>query len=825
MRSPIIKIFRWVLLGIIVVVLLVVLLNILYFRIKQSRTINKKPLMIGSNLKRSAESLEIFERRGSQVRFRIRAKHGREMPEISILEGIEASDFNADGSIHYSIQSDFAKYDSARKLVEFSGNVRMFLGKDLELRTGSLHYDLNTTIGSASEMVQWLSHDVSGTAQGIRYYRQKDLLELNKNVQFVLKQKKMPFSASKESEEIHASSDNASCFIAQNRMVFVGKVKIKSNSSGILAGEKIELVWNSDRTNIESLTASGNAECQFKGEKERRILRGDRVVFDIGLTKTLEKISITGQASLNQKTLDQEQTLSAGQIQLNMDPVHNAIAEIHGQSAVKFLSTQGAEEMSVSGEVVDAQFAPENSQLKMVQAHGPARFSMTGRKDTAASELNSDEIRAYFREGKLQASIDHIQAKGSVEWIYTPHKKNRAGRAETSRKLTAATMEIRYSSRGDYPDWGTAEGKVIITENSGNDTVKSPMRKLSADAIKFNFYPERNIIKNMTAAGNVQTTYDKVTLAGVNQKKGSIQTSSDQLNAFFTIKDNAGYLTTAAQWGNFKYQDGSYSISAGRCDYDAEEQSLHLKEAPKISDERSSTTGNQMQYNLKEKMLSIEGKVQTILHSQGNKPSFFQSSTSFPTVIIAETMQYWTEASRFKYTNGKVLAENQQLQAEVLEISGNGEQIEAQGSVYHLLSLKEGVGSIKKSSNKKGPDLSAAPVTGIHSDKLKYLSKNNTINYHGKVIIISKQTTLSADDLDAFFDRDGKNIQHVKATGNVVLRRGNRICRGDSADWHPETSIYEMVGNPVEVEDPEHGRSYPHRLTYFQADDRIVLGK
>lgn len=826
MRSSVIKIIRWVLIGVIIVVLLSLLLNALYLRLKQPKTIKKALVMISSDLKRSAEGLEILERRGSDIRFKIRAKHLRETRmDTSILEGIEASDFNSDGSIHYSIQSDFAKYDQGRKLVEFSGNVRMFLDKDLELRTGSLQYDLNAEIGSASELMQWVSKDMTGTAQGLHYYRKRDLLELNSNVQFALKQKKMPFGTSKEPEEIHASSERAACLIAQNQMVFTGKVKIESESSGTLSGERVELGWSSDRKNLRSLTASGNVICQVKGDGESRILSGEFVEFEISPMRSLDRIRITGQASLNQKSRLQEQNLSAAQIQLLMDPVHNTIAEIHGQSEVKFRTMRGMAETLVSGENVDAQFSPETRLLKKVEARGRARFFSTDEKEVGSNELYSDVILAHFRVLNSHASIERIQAEGAIQWEFAPPRKNAAANQAQKRTLTAAKMEISYSSLGDYPDVGTAAGNVVIIENIGNHSFGSQIRKLSADLITFQFYPLKNLLKYMTAEGHVKTVYDSAAESAKNSAAMHINTSSDKLRADFSIKDNVGYLKNAAQWGNFKYQDGSYSATAGRCDYNAEEKFLILKEAPKISDERSSTAGDQMKYDLNAKMLLIQGKIRTVLSSKNNKTVFFQSSDSSPAVILAEEMRYWREEGRFRYSKGKVLSEDQQLQAEVLEISGNGEQIEGQGKVQHRLVLKEGSGIKIKSSSKQGADLSFNQSTIIQCDQLKYLSKNNTINYHGHVILRSKDLKLSADNLSGILGQDTKNIKRVNATGKVVLQHKKRICRGDSAEWFPELSAYTVIGNPVEVEDPEHGSSRPHRLTYFQADDRIVLEK
>jgi lipopolysaccharide export system protein LptA len=825
MRPPAIKILRGILIGIIVFVLLSVLLNALYLRVKQSQIIKKAPKMISSDLKRSVESLEIIERRGSHIRFKIRAAHSRDTrTDTSILEGIEAFDFNPDGSIHYSIQSDFAKYDQVRKLAEFSGNVRMFPDKNVELRMHSLRYDLNAHIGSASKGMQWIAPDVTGTAQDVRFFRDTDVIELDKNVQFVLKQQKLPFSTLKDPATIHATADHALCFLKKNKMVFNGNVKIESNNDGELSGEKVELSWSPDRKNIQSLELSGEASGVFIGEQERRTLDGDSILFEMSPDRSLDRIRINGRASMTQKTPAQEQTLNAAQIEVKLDPAHHTISVIRGQSAVKFRTKRGAEDLTVLGENVEAQFVAGFNYLKMVEARNQAKFSLAGGKDAASGELSAENIQAYFREWNAQTAVDRIQAAGSVQWVFAPLQTSSDGKRQPAGTLTAANMEIRYAGQGNYPDWGTASGKVVITGNNEKSSSGSSMRRLSADSMKFHFYPEKNLIREVAAEGHVQTAYSGATPISGKLTREPVETFSDQLIASFVEKDGRGYLKSAEQYGNFQYRDGSFTASAGRCEYDADTQLLQLKESPKISDERSITTGMRMKYNLKEKMLLIQGKVRTALSTQKNKALFFQSSdASSPAIILAEELQYWTEDKRFRYRSGKVLSENQQLQAEVLEIGENGDQISAQGSVHHVLSLKEEFGKVNNSGRQKA-DLAANTLTDIKSDQLMYLSKNNTINYRGNVIFRSKDLSLSANDLNGLFDPDTKKIKRIKAIGNVVLRHRKRICRGESADWQPELSIYEMTGNPVEVEDMEHGRSRAHRLTYYQADDRIVLG-
>jgi hypothetical protein len=59
----------------------------------------------------------------------------------------------------------------------------------------------------------------------------------------------------------------------------------------------------------------------------------------------------------------------------------------------------------------------------------------------------------------------------------------------------------------------------------------------------------------------------------------------------------------------------------------------------------------------------------------------------------------------------------------------------------------------------------------------------------------------------------------------VRIAHLGREGRGDSAEWLPAKGRFVIVGRPAVIDDPERGRSLARRLTYFQADDRILLGE
>jgi LPS export ABC transporter protein LptC len=143
MKASAIKILSRLMIGLIVAVSLSVLINYLFTRYNRTQNVQKTPQVLDSEMVRSAEGLDYSDHRNGKLRFRI---HAEKLLETnlgkSLLEGIEARDFNPDGSVRNEIRSKRAEYDRDRNLADFSGDVRVFFGDGIEMRTESLHYDL-----------------------------------------------------------------------------------------------------------------------------------------------------------------------------------------------------------------------------------------------------------------------------------------------------------------------------------------------------------------------------------------------------------------------------------------------------------------------------------------------------------------------------------------------------------------------------------------------------------------------------------------------------------------------------------------------------------
>jgi lipopolysaccharide export system protein LptA len=698
------------------------------------------------------------------------------------------------------------------------------LGKGIELRTNSLHYDLSTNVGTTRDSLQFYSRGANGTARGARFDQKQELLDLSSEVDLILVPRSAKPGSPMETKKFHATSEQAYCAEMMHRIIFQGNARIESNSE-LISGDRVEVVLNADRTHATSLISTGNATYQSKDADETRALSGDRMVFGIAASGALEKISVSGQAVFSSLSASEEEELRGGEIDLEFDADKGSITQIQGRTGVLFRLRRGTDQTQISGEQLNAKFMAETKNLEGIHVRGRAKFLSEGAGNSARNELRADEIRMTFRDREGRAVSEKLRAEGSAQWISAPVSYQTAAHREPARTLEASFLEMVYSSEGDFLESGSASGNVVISEGSNDQPTRPQVRRLIADSAQFHFFPKSNQMKDMNAEGHVQTTSARKPGPGESSSVEEFRTASEKMQAIFALQNGDSVVDSAAQWGNFSYKDASRFATAGRCDYDSGKEILILKESPQISDEMGRTTGNLVEYDRKRKVLSVHGGVRSILSAKKGEGSFFGSTSSSPGVVTADEMQYWTEGDHARYTGkAQLLSENQQLRAQVLEIYGGGDRVEAQGEVRHVVPGKERSKPASQTNKPKETRNSAnGPVT-IQSSNLKYLKEDNELFYSGNVSLHSTDLSLTSGTLDAILDKEGKQVERATAREKVLIHQeGGRECKGGKADWYLDPGKYVVIGEPAEVYDPGRGRSFARRLTSFTADDRILL--
>ena len=792
MRIPSVKITRRILIGVIGAVALAALINYLSVMLQRPRDDGNRPPMLSTEFRSAAEGVEIFVREGSDTRFTVRARRLREtIEDRNYLEGIEASDFNRDGSVRNSIYSDRAVYDPGGKIIDFDGDVRVLLGDGTELRADALYYDLNTGIGDIPGNMEFTSSNVYGRSRDVRFFRDEDRLELGGEVVFSLNRENTVFVADAAEGAIRAAAERGMCLLAENRILFSGGVRIDSPDIGALSAEAVDIKLNNDRSKINYMTASGQAAYEMRSDDGMRFISGGRMFFAVGAAGALERALISEHADLLMKSAYGERKLSAGEIEMLMDSTSGAISEIHGTDSADFLDRRGVEETLAKGDAIHAEFADAGGRIRNVRLSGRSWLALAG-TGNAANELSAETIEARF--SAENESIEVLTADGGVRWSFEPSGMN------ATRTLLALKLEIRYV--GNYPESGEASGAVMLEE-----AVYAPRmtRRLKAERMWFDFFSAAGQIKSLMAEDGVRAVYERSASSSKNSDVERYETSSDSLEMFFTLVNGAGALWKAAQHGNFRFVSDGRSALAESGEYDANGGKLALTGFPEISDNGVRISGDRIEYDPGTDELFTLGRVRAVLDARRGKGSLFRAGGNASSVIVtAKELRYRIAEARFQFS-GDVLAmtEGQQLGAWKISIDGDG-NMEADGGVLHRIH-----------------EADAEAI--IESGRMEYLQNEGVIRYSGKVEMKSKELMFSADVLNATLDDETKNIGRVLAEGNVLVRHNGRVCRGDAAEWIPALSSYVVTGNPAIIDDTARGRSMARRLTYFQDKDHITL--
>lgn len=795
--------------GVILLVLAAVAINYLQTWRKRSGTTKKTPQILGTEMKQSAQDFDAFDYYNGVLRFKIHARRLRVTNGgRSLLEDIEACDFNADGSVRNDIRSKYAEYDEVKKTADFSGDVRLFIRRQLELRTESLHYDLNSGIGHTPDLLQISSERVSGSARGVRIDQKQKTLALQSEVNLMLAPDRPG------AEKLRVISQRADCSETAGRLHFQGDVQIESESQS-LAGQSIEAFFNPEGKQLRLLAASNGAVYRSGSDRESWTLSGDRIDFGISAAGTLEKINVRGQAAFSSSSQSGGDELKSRDIDVEFDD-KELPSRLSALTDVSFRIKNGSGEVRGEGEQFYAGFFPGTKVTEKIRIVHGSTLMLDRTPASDASELQAEEIRIALKNAGGRSVLHKLEAEGGARYISRP-----PGRPE--RSMAAHKLELFQA--GDYFESGSATGKVEITEEShGKGGIR--LKRLLADYVQFGFSPGTSRLRNLDGRNNVQLIYENPGGSGKDAPK-KFRTESDRIEAVFDQR--TGEARKITQVGHFTYEDGTRSASAGRSDYDAEKEVLVLTELdPKITDETSSTTGDRIEFNRKDGHLLVQGSpLRSVLSAKQGEAGFWGSSSSSSSAgeVTAREMRYWTDTKRIQY-GGDVhsRAETQQLWADSLDIFGSFDRMEAKGSIRHAVfdetSRQSGQPGRKTADKtRKAAEL----LTTIRSSAMTYSKADSRISYSGKVRLQSEDLDLTSDRLDATPDAKGKGLRDVHAEGDVRMKHGERRFKGATADYSTETGKFVFRGNPAEVQAPALGRSSACQLTYSTADDTILL--
>ncbi len=116
-----------------------------------------------------------------------------------------------------------------------------------------------------------------------------------------------------------------------------------------------------------------------------------------------------------------------------------------------------------------------------------------------------------------------------------------------------------------------------------------------------------------------------------------------------------------------------------------------------------------------------------------------------------------------------------------------------------LRAPSEGKGNEKKSSSTdpgEGEWVDQREPIDIVSDEVETYTRENRAIFRGNVVVRQKDVTIYSDSIEAVMVKEGKGIDRVIASGNVILQQGERVARCQNAVFDNNERSILLTGDP-----------------------------
>lgn len=121
---------------------------------------------------------------------------------------------------------------------------------------------------------------------------------------------------------------------------------------------------------------------------------------------------------------------------------------------------------------------------------------------------------------------------------------------------------------------------------------------------------------------------------------------------------------------------------------------------------------------------------------------------------------------------------------------------------------------LKDSANEKVP-------VEIKGQRAELENNPRKIIYTGDVIAVRGDVTMYSDKLEGFFDKEGKELDRIVATGQVKIVQGTKIITAKNAVYYEKEQKVILTGEPV-CRDEENVLK-GSEITYYFNQERIIV--
>ena len=316
------------------------------------------------------------------------------------------------------------------------------------------------------------------------------------------------------------------------------------------------------------------------------------------------------------------------------------------------------------------------------------------------------------------------------------------------------------------------------------------------------------------------------------------------------------------QQGSVAYDDGQAPSKrtqawADKALYTPADRILVLTGSPRVSDGSMVTTARTIRINRATDDAFADGNVKSTYSELTEQPNGALLASASPIHVTAATMTAHNSPAIALYQgNARLWQDANIVEAPSIQFDRDRRFLVAQGTAAQPVSTvlvqgkllqptkiqptkvqpatpraaRESKANAEKSEEKPGDTGSVA----ITSARLTYADADRLAHYEGSVVAKGASFTASANTMDAYLlprsQASGNQtlagpgqLDHMVAQGNVVVIQPTRRAEGQTLVYTASDDKFVLTGGPPSIFDAERGKITGVSLTFFRADDRVLV--
>jgi lipopolysaccharide export system protein LptA len=610
----------------------------------------------------------------------------------------------------------------------------------------------------------------------------------------------------------------------------------------LLFNQKTGKAHTDDVVEFRTLQASGTAKGAYYDSNTNQLeLKSDVHIVTMGENAS----DISGASATIQKDPRRAELLKAAIYQTDRTLTADKLTMLfENDNTIQHAQAEGNVNIEVRGDTIvdvtgprgDLNMGADNT-VKQAIVSGGAKFNTRGDNlshgsaDTFILDFEADNQPRFFhmvknarmrqepQPGKAGSPSQPMEIAAD-QLNFTLEDGNALKAGET---VGAAKITIFPGSAGTKP--------AKATPKSGQD-LGSANSTTVATAGKFNAtFGEGNRLQALHGSPDVRI---------VSSSPGAPDKVSTSRNLDLAFAADGG-VEKLIQTGNFEYHEpsatpntGGRFISADKATYTPADEILVLNGSPRAIDGGMTTTADVIRLNRQTGQAFADGNVKTTYSDLKPQPDGALLAASDPVHVTALHMTSQQQPGVAHYTgNVRLWQMANVVRAPAIDFDQQNRTIIAHADTAQ---------SVSSLFVQQAQDGKLTPVD-VTADKLTYVDSERRARYSGNALVKSPTGTFNAEQIDIYLKpteteagqapasakailpgaEGPSRIDHMVATGKVVVTEPNRRAVGDRLVYTADTGKYYLTGKTASIFDAEHGQIWGDSLTFWSHDDRVLV--